>query len=123
MSLDCRLDLRFAAKLYCTATGAVLIALGLSAWGVDRANPIIGAMLAGTGLFLIAGSFGRPTRLTAMLAICALCFGAAFLAGLGYALLALSLPSWPVLRLLLIELVAAVVATVLARRMYLESLK
>lgn len=118
-----RLDLNFAAKLYCTAAGAVLIALGLSAWGADSGKPIIGAMLAGAGLFLIAGSFGRPTRLTAMLALCALCFGGAFLAGLGYALLALALPSWPVLRLLLIELLATLVAATLARRMYLESLK
>ncbi len=120
---DFRGDLRFAARLYCVASGAVLIALGLSAWDADRANPIIGAMLAGAGLFLVAGSFGRPTRLTAMLALCALCFGGAFLAGLGYALLALAVPGWPVVRLLLIELAAALVAATMARGLYLESLR
>ena len=116
------IDLRFAARLYCAVTGAVLIAFGLSAWGSDRANPIIATLLAGAGLFLIAGSFGRPTRLTAMLSLCALCFGGAFLAGLGYALLALVLPAWPVVRLLLIELAAAVVAARLARSLYLDAL-
>lgn len=115
-------DLRFAARLYCATTGAVLIALGLSAWDADRASPIIGAMLAGAGLFLIAGCFGRPSRLTAMLALCALCFGGAFLAGLGHLLLALQRPAMAIVRLLLIELAAAVVAARLARSLYLESL-
>ncbi len=123
MKFDFRGDLRLAARLYCVASGAVLIALGLSVWDADRANPIIGAMLAGAGLFLVAGSFGRPTRLTAMLALCALCFGVAFLAGLGYALLALAVPGWPVVRLLLIELAAALVAATMARGLYLESLR
>lgn len=116
-------DLRFAARLYCATTAAVLIALGLSAWDADRAHPVIGALLAGAGLFLIAGCFGRPTRLTAMLALCALCFGGAFLAGLGYALLALAVPGWPVVQMLLVELTAALIAARLARALYLESLR
>lgn len=115
-------DLRFAARLYCATTGAVLIALGLSARNADRASPITATLLAGAGLFLIAGSFGRPTRLTAMLSLCALCFGGAFLAGLGYALLALAMPAFPVVRLLLIELAAALVAARLARGLYLDGL-
>jgi hypothetical protein len=114
-------DLRFAARLYCATAGAVLIALGLSAWDADRAKPIIGALLAGAGLFLIAGCFGRPTRLTAMLALCALCFGGAFLAGLGHLLLALQVPAGSIVRLLLIELAATLVAARLARSLYLES--
>lgn len=113
-----RLDPVFMARLYCAVVGATLIALGLAAWEADRSNPYIGALLGGSGLFLIAGTFGRATRLTALLALCALVAAGAFVSGLGYLLLALRIPEWPTLGLLAIELAAALLAVHLARRLY-----
>lgn len=115
-------DATFVARLYCAVAGATLIALGLAAWNADRSNPYIGALLSGTGLFLVAGTFGRPTRLTAMLSLCALFAGGAFISGLGFMVLALSIPTWAQLGVLTIKLAAALLAIVLARQLYRQSL-
>lgn len=114
-------DATFAARLYCAVAGATLIALALAAWDADRSNPFIGALLGGSGLFLVAGTFGRPTRLTAMLSLCALFAGGAFISGLGYLVLALAIPSWAQLGVLAIKLAAALLAISLARRMYRQT--
>jgi hypothetical protein len=114
-------DATFAARLYCAVVGATLIALALAAWNADRSNPYIGALLGGTGLFLVAGTFGRATRLTAMLSLCALFAGGAFVSGLGFLVLALAIPTFAQLGVLAIKLVAALLAISLARRMYRQT--
>lgn len=111
-------DATFAARLYCAVAGATLIALGLAAWDADHGNPMIGALLAGSGLFLVAGTFGRPSRLVSMLSICALLAGGAFISGLGFLVLAMAVPTWQQLGVLGLKLGAALLATQLARRMY-----
>lgn len=107
----------FMARLYCAVVGATLIALGLAAWDWDRGNPFFGALLGGAGLFLVAGTFGRATRLVALLSLCALVAGGAFVSGLGYLVLALEVPAWRTLGLLAIELGTALLAVRLARRL------
>ncbi len=113
-----RVDPVFMARLYCAVVGATLIALGLAAWDADRGNPFIGALLGGAGLFLVAGTFGRASRLTALLSLCALVAGGAFVSGLGYLVLALQVPAWRSVALLATELGAALLAVRLARRLY-----
>jgi hypothetical protein len=108
----------FMARLYCAVVGATLIALAFAAWDADRDNPFIGGLLGGAGLFLIAGTFGRATRLTALLSLCALVAGGAFVSGLGFLVLALEVPAWRALGLLAIELGAALLAIRLARRLH-----
>ena len=115
-------DATFAARLYCAVAGAALIALGLAAWKADRSNPYTGALLFGSGLFLVAGTFGRPSRLTSMLSLCALFAGGAFVSSLGFLVLAMAIPSWAQLGLLALKLSAALLAIALARRMYRQSL-
>lgn len=114
-------DATFAARLYCAVAGATLIALGLAAWDADRGNPAIGALLSGSGLFLVAGTFGRASRLISMLSICALLAGGAFISGLGFLVLALSLPTAAQLGALALKLGAALLAVSLARRMYRQT--
>lgn len=111
-------DATFAARLYCAVAGATLIALGLTAWDADRGNPYIGALLSGSGLFLVAGTFGRASRLVSMLSICALLAGGAFVSGLGFLVLALAMPTWAQLGALVLKLIAALLAVALARRIY-----
>ncbi|WP_293001854.1 hypothetical protein [Nevskia sp.] len=117
------IDATLAARVYCALSGALLTALGLAAWQADRANPYTGAALAGAGLFLIVGTFGRTTRLTALMVLCAVVCGFAFVAGLGYAVIALEWPTVATVRLLAMELAAGLLAAALGRTLYLEDVR
>jgi len=115
-------DVKLLARVYCLAAAVVLIALGLGAWTEGRGNQYSGALLCGTGLFLFAGAFAGPARLTALLALCICFFGAAFLIGTGLQLLHAQWPSGATLTLWLAELAACAAAAPLALRLYRASL-
>ena len=108
----------FMARLYGAVVGATLVALGLSVWAGHPDALVRGALFGGAGLFLIAAAFGRASRLPALLGLSALLAAGAFLSGLGWLLLSLRWPAPSTLGLLAAELLAAVVAGGLARRLH-----
>lgn len=118
-----KFDATMAARTYCALAGALLTALGLAAWQADRANPYTGAALAGAGVFLIFGTFGRTTRLMALMALCTVVAGFAFVAGLGYAVIAFEWPAGATWRLLAMELSAGLMAAAIGRTLYLEDVR
>lgn len=116
-------DLQLVARLYCALIAGLLIALGISTWADADGNLYIGGLLCGCGLFMVAGLFGRATRLLAMLGLCAAFTGLAFAFSLGSRLLAFEMPTSATLGVWALELMAGGIAAALARGLYLDSLR
>ena len=112
-------DLRTISRAYCAIVALLLIALGLHAWAADRnANLYFGALLCGTGLFMVAGLFGSITRVLAMLGLSGAVALLAFAFSLGLLVLHGEAPSAGTWTVWAIELLAGGVAGVLARELY-----
>ncbi len=116
------LDLKLLGRAYCALVALLLVGLGIGAWA-DRDNLYLGAMLCGTGLFMVAGLFGSMTRVLAMLGLCTAYSLVALAFSIGLLVLHGEAPSAGLMSVWIAEIVLGGIAASLARSLYRDVIR